>query len=247
MSDRDGPWRPAPQAPPPNRRLGLVFWLALASMGAIAIWALARRFPGAVGDGAVDAVRFGLLTALAVALLARLRMGAGQTVRTVGLWLGIILVLVLSYSYRNELGDVGLRVRGELQPGRAMNTAPGEMVVARDGDGHFTVQGRVNGHPVLFLVDTGASGILLSPDDARRAGVDVSGMRFDQMAETANGVGRSAKVTVDRLEVGDLSLRDVEMSVNQAPLSVSLLGMTFFNRLESFQVKGDRLYLKWRG
>ncbi len=247
MSDRDGPWRPAPQAPPPSRRLGLVFWLALAGMAVIAVWALAERFPGAVGDGAVDAVRFGLLAALAVALLARLRMGAGQTLRTVSLWLAIVLVVVVGYSYRSELGDVGLRVRGELQPGRAMTTAPREMVVARDGDGHFTVQGRVNGQVVLFLVDTGASGILLSPDDARRAGLDMAGMRFDRLAETANGVGRSANVTVAQLEIGDLHLQDIDMSVNQAPLSVSLLGMSFLNRLESFQVKGDRLYLKWRG
>jgi aspartyl protease family protein len=125
-------------------------------------------------------------------------------------------------------------------------TAPQEMAVAGDPDGHFILYGQVNGQTVRFLVDTGASGIVLSPADARRVGLDPAGLNYSRAAETANGVGLSAPFTADTLAVGAIRFSDVEMEVNQAPMSVSLLGMTFFRRLESFRMEGGRLYLRWR-
>jgi aspartyl protease family protein len=120
------------------------------------------------------------------------------------------------------------------------------MVIPQSGDGAFVVVGRVNGQRVRFVVDTGATDTVLSPDDARRIGVDVDALRYEDPAETANGLGYSAAFTADRLEVGAIRLEKFRLAVNRTPLSASLLGMSFLRRLESFRVEKGALVLRWR-
>ena len=98
-----------------------------------------------------------------------------------------------------------------------------------------------------FLVDTGASDIVLSPSDAKRLGVDVAQLQFTQDYETANGVGRGAPYTIERLTVGPVLMTVVPASINQTPMESSLLGMTFLKRLDGFEVRGRKLYLRWHG
>jgi aspartyl protease family protein len=186
-----------------------------------------------------------LWAGLAAALLLETR-GAPGRMRHAGLWILIVGALALGYAYRGELGDVAMRVRSELTPGEAVASAPQEMVFSQVEGGHFVVRALVNGQPVEFLADTGASNIVLSPADARRLGAPVESLTYDRLAETANGVGRSARWRADSLAVGALRLDGVDMEVNQAPMSVSLLGMDFFRRLDSFRVEDGRLYLRWR-
>ena len=122
-----------------------------------------------------------------------------------------------------------------------------QLAIERDDrEGGFLIVGQVNGQRVRFLIDTGATDTVLSPDDARRLGVPVDSLAYDHLTETANGTGRAADWTAERLDVGAIRLDNFEMSVNQAPMSTSLLGMSFLSRLESFEVRGRRLILKWR-
>jgi aspartyl protease family protein len=98
---------------------------------------------------------------------------------------------------------------------------------------------------VRFLVDTGASDIVLSPGDARRAGIEPESLKYDRPYATANGVGYGASVTLDRLEIGAISLSNVRVSVQQAEMGTSLLGMTFLRRLKSYAVQDRKLVLRW--
>jgi aspartyl protease family protein len=123
---------------------------------------------------------------------------------------------------------------------------PHELVVTQDDEGGFFVIGRVNGEPVRFLVDTGSSETVLSPADAHRLGLDTAGLQFDRMAETANGIGYGAPITAGSVAVGSIEVTGLPMVINKAPMTSSLLGMTFLGRLESFQVRGHKLYLKAR-
>ncbi|PTT73991.1 TIGR02281 family clan AA aspartic protease, partial [Pseudomonas sp. HMWF010] len=102
------------------------------------------------------------------------------------------------------------------------------------------------GQPVRFLVDTGATDTVLTPDDARRLGIDVDEMTFDRQAETANGPGFGAPWTAERFEVGGIRLRDFPVTVNKTPMSASLLGLSFLDRLESFEARRQTLTLRWR-
>jgi aspartyl protease family protein len=120
-----------------------------------------------------------------------------------------------------------------------------EVVVQADRGGHFLLEMAVNGAPVLFLVDTGASAVVLSSEDARRIGLHPQRLTYSQRFQTANGVVRAAPVTLREVRVGQFSVYDLPASVNEASLAVSLLGMAFLSRLAGYEVRGDRLVLRW--
>ena len=245
-----GPWRRnEPEKPPPAPRgRGLVWLVMLAVVGAI-VMLLFKAFPGAIqsaDDWSRVAYAAGLVVLVSAGLLRARGIDWGEKARHVVAWIGIIAVLAVGFAYRDELGAVVQRVRGEFSSGYPVATAPREVTVSQDDTGSFFVMGRVNGQLVRFLVDTGSSETVLSPADAARLGIDTSALSFDRAAETANGVGYGAQFKADSLAVGPIVLSDVPMMINKAPMSSSLLGLTFLGRLESFQVRGHRLYLKGR-
>lgn len=120
-----------------------------------------------------------------------------------------------------------------------------EYVVAADPSGHYLIEAMVNGAPVTFLVDTGASDVVLTMSDARRVGLPPQTLAFTERYATANGEVRGAPVTLRELRIGQLRLYDVAASVNEAPLGVSLLGMSFLEQLSGYEVQRGRLILRW--
>jgi clan AA aspartic protease (TIGR02281 family) len=120
-----------------------------------------------------------------------------------------------------------------------------EVVIPAGPHGHFLVEAVVEGVPIRFLIDTGASDIVLSMNDALDIGLRPADLRFTRRFETANGVVRGAPITLRELRIGQLQLFDLEASVNEAPLEVSLLGMRFLNELRGYEVADGRLILRW--
>ena len=120
-----------------------------------------------------------------------------------------------------------------------------EYVIQAGAGGHFLIEAVVNGAPVDFLVDTGASEIVLTLADAERMGLQPETLRFTQRFATANGEVRGAPVILREIRIGQFSLFDVPASVNEAPLRVSLLGMSFLKRLNGYEVDDGRLILRW--
>ena len=119
------------------------------------------------------------------------------------------------------------------------------IAVPRQVDGQFVVAGVVNGAEVTFLIDSGATEIVLSPADARRAGYRAAQLRFSRTAATANGTVRLAPVHLRELRIGQLSRRGLDAVVNEAPMPVSLLGTSFLSRLEGWEAKDGQLMLYW--
>jgi len=250
MTDTDGPWRPKPNPPARRRRPGLLLWLGLLGATAIAFLVLARLFPGSVSGGNewMEAFRlFGLLALVSSGLVAAGRIDLGVAARNVATWVAIFALVFLGYAFRGDLLSVGLRARSALIPAYAVADSPHSMVIGRGEGNGFYVMGEVDGAPVRFVVDTGASDIVLSPQDAARAGLLPPSTKYSRPSETANGVGYGAPMDVRSLEVGPIRLANVRVFVNQAPMSASLLGMTFLDRLDSFEVRGDQLFLRGRG
>ena len=120
-----------------------------------------------------------------------------------------------------------------------------EYVVEAGPSGHYVVEAMVNGAPVTFLVDTGASEIVLTQDDARRIGLEPRTLAFTQRFSTANGEVRGAPVVLREIRISQFRLFDVTASVNEAPLEVSLLGMSFLEQLSGYEVERGRLILRW--
>ena len=111
--------------------------------------------------------------------------------------------------------------------------------------GQFFTQGRVNRGSVRFLVDTGASSVALTPDDARRAGVDPNSLSYDVAVDTANGRTYAARVMLDEVAIGGIRVRRVEGLVVKQGLSISLLGMTFLGELQKVEATPQQLILRY--
>jgi clan AA aspartic protease (TIGR02281 family) len=120
-----------------------------------------------------------------------------------------------------------------------------EQIIDAGPQGHFMVDAVVNGEPVAFMVDTGASHVVLTLQDARKLGFSASGLDFTHQFQSANGVVRAAPVELREFRVGQLQLYDLEAFVNGGPLPISLLGMSFLERLRSYEVARGRLVLRW--
>jgi aspartyl protease family protein len=249
MPQTDGPWGRKPQFVPTSGQRRLLIGIALALAAALAIWKLSELFPGALASD-WDKFRLINLIAFLALLSAGIVMGrrfrTRDTLRNVGIWCAIFAMLGIGYTFRNELSAVGTRVRGELIPSYAVQTAPHEMTITENENGGFYVEGKVNGAPAHFAIDTGATDIVLSPADAQRAGIDIAGLDYSSPSETANGAGWGARIHLARLVVGAIEFDDVPVTVNKAPMSASLLGQAFLKRLESFNVRNGRLTLRWR-
>ena len=169
----------------------------------------------------------------------------GTLITNLAAWLGVFLVLIVSYTYRDELTSVASRVIGELSPTSAVvDSENGTAIIRRGLDGHFTVRADVNDTVLPLMFDTGASAVVLSYGDAQQAGIDVRALSFTTPVMTANGTGRAAQVRIERLTIGGISRRNVRaFVVEQGALQGSLLGMTFLETLTRYSVSGDRLEL----
>jgi aspartyl protease family protein len=184
-----------------------------------------------------------LLVVLGSALIARARArGRSGHARNATIWVAIAAGLLLAYSLKDEALGLGRRLAAELVPQLGMAGSDSITFRAR-ADGHFVVEALVDGSPVIFLVDSGASDVVLSPHDAARLGLKLDKLRFDRMYQTANGIVRGAPIRLKRVAVGPIELTDVRASVNGAPMETSLLGMTFLTRLSAWRAEGDRLTL----
>jgi aspartyl protease family protein len=159
-------------------------------------------------------------------------------------WVVIALILAVGYTYREQLRDVGERVLAELLPGRTV-TRGLVVEIARGRGGDFQVSAQINGARVPMVLDTGASAVVLTQDAAKAAGLPLEVLSYTVNVETANGRTRAAPVTLDRISVGGITERSVPALIAQTgQLRTNLLGMSFLNRLESFEVRGDKLTMR---
>jgi aspartyl protease family protein len=134
-------------------------------------------------------------------------------------------------------------VMAELIPGHVISHGR-TVEVARTNSGDFDISARINGVHVAMVLDTGASSVVLTQQDAKAIGLPLEVLNYTVSIDTANGRTRAAQVTLDRLAVGGLEERSVEaLIVQPGQLRTSLLGMSFLNRLQGWQVSGDRLIM----
>ncbi|MGO9484196.1 MAG: TIGR02281 family clan AA aspartic protease [Rhodomicrobium sp.] len=193
------------------------------------------------------------LTILILLMSGAARMAHGKTrqaLKALGIWAAIGVVLVGVYTYRAELGAVGDRVVEQLQPGSVQTLSSGidgrgAVVKIKKTEGHFIVKAKVNGKSVHMIVDTGASTVVLRSEDARRAGIQLNALNYTVPVETANGRAFAARVKLEKVALGDLTLDKVDALVTKpGALHQSLLGMSFLSRLQSYEFSGNQLVMR---
>lgn len=111
--------------------------------------------------------------------------------------------------------------------------------------GHYLVDVAINGTDMPFLIDTGASWVTLTKADAERAGIETDWLDYDVRMQTANGIIRAARIDLEEVRIGEMELRDVRAMVNDSSMGISLLGMSFLERLDGYEVREETLILRW--
>ena len=229
-------------------------WLALFILAFAAILLVADESGMIAG---LDSTTFGyvavglaLLVFIGGGMLGSYRGRVGAMARDAVTWLALGLGLVTLYAYKDELMPIAARVVGELLPGSAMTVEQSsggvtEVRIRKRLDGHFTAKVKVNGNPISMIVDTGASTIVLRPEDAKKAGIDIGRLSYRVPVLTANGRTLAARVRLDKVAIGPLDRNKVDALVAQPnALTQSLLGMSFLSRLRSYEFSGDFLTLR---
>ena len=128
----------------------------------------------------------------------------------------------------------------------AAASASGIVELRAGNYGHFEANAQLNGRTVQVMVDTGASLVALTYEDAERAGIFVRNSDFTHRSQTANGIARFAPVMLDRVSIGDITVRNVQAAVSErGKLQTSLLGMSFLGKLTRTEMrKGGVLVLQ---
>jgi aspartyl protease family protein len=158
---------------------------------------------------------------------------------------GLMIALLVVYASREELLGGFDRMIGDVSLGRTVVSDSGEVVAARRMDGSFLVSGRVNGGEARFIFDTGASTVVLRAENAAALGFKPEALNYSIPVSTANGTALAAPVVIETLAVGPITERNVRALVARTGvLHANLLGMSFLERLGSYEVRGNRLILR---
>ena len=211
---------------------------------------IARHDAGTIAGIAVEdvgsfAYHIALVGFIGGTVLVMFREHFSKALEAVLFWVLVGFVLALGYTYRTELRSVADRMMAEIRPGHAVTRGGRVVEIVRGRNGDFQVAVQVNGSRTAMVLDTGASAVVLTQEAAKSAGLPLEVLSYTVNVDTANGRTRAAAVTLDRLAVGDVVERKVPALIAQpGQLRVSLLGMSFLNRLQSWEVRGDRLVLR---
>jgi aspartyl protease family protein len=195
------------------------------------------------GDQALTFVYLvGVLILVGSALLVR-RIPFGQGLKMFAGWVLIFLAAFVAFTLKDDFMALGKRVLAEGR-GEGEAVAVGrELRIRKAMDGHFWVNGELNGHKVRFLVDSGATVTSISAQTARLADIPTTGT-FPALVQTANGVVPVIRSRADRLKVGAIERRDLAVHVSEAFGPMNVLGMNFLSSLSAWGVEGQWLVLK---
>nr|WP_319948708.1 TIGR02281 family clan AA aspartic protease [uncultured Shimia sp.] len=164
------------------------------------------------------------------------RQSFGKILQQAMAWVLIFLGVIVAIGMWGDIRDT-------VRPTQAVFSDEGRIEIPRSQDGHYRLTLTINGKPILFVVDTGASQVVLSKADAAKAGLDLENLVYYGRALTANGEVRTAPVTLKEVKIGTLTDRNVAAQVNGGELDQSLLGMSYLQRFEQITITGQKLIL----
>jgi len=168
----------------------------------------------------------------------------GWALRQLVIWGGVALLLFAVGRQLATPPGAPVPAAATPPPEEARGAAPNSLVFHANPQGHVVLDASVNGAPVKFLVDTGATTVTLTLRDAAAAGLSGNDLVFSQRTMTANGVGRVALVRLRELRIDQLVVDDVAAAVDEH-LFMSLLGQSFLTRLDSYEMKNGVLTLNY--
>lgn len=188
------------------------------------------------GDDTANLIYLGLLGgALSLSYIVASRTNLGKTLQQAGIWVLIFMGAIAVFGIWPE-------IKNTLAP-KQTYIGTSTIVLPKARDGHFYMTLQINDVPIKFVVDTGASQVVLSREDAAKIGIDPADLAFLGTASTANGMVRTAAVRLDTVVLGDIRDDRLRAVVNEGELFGSLLGMSYLGKFESITIKQNELIL----
>lgn len=175
--------------------------------------------------------------ALSIWFFMEHRQNIGRSLRQGAAWGLIFLGAIAAYGL---WGDI----RQTVAPQQSVFSERGEITLPRAPDGHYYATLDVNGAKVQFVVDTGATGVVLTQADARKAGLNTEDLVFFSSAMTANGEVRTAPISLDAVKIGPFTDSAVPAFVNSGEMDKSLLGMSYLQRFDRIEISNGQLILQ---
>lgn len=184
---------------------------------------------------------FGCLLLVGSALIVR-RLPLGQTLKMMLAWALIFAALFAVIALRHDFLALGRRLLGEATGSAGQEVRSGELRIRRADDGHFWADAEVNGQPVRFMIDSGASVTTLSAAAAQAAGVEPSD-DFGVMVDTANGTVVMQRGSIARFRLGPIAREALAAHIAPNDM-VNVIGMNLLSSLRGWGVEGDTLVLR---
>lgn len=190
------------------------------------------------GDDLGNMIYLGALGAVLVSwYVVQNHGGLSKLVRDAAAWVFIFIAVMAAIGLWGDL-------KHDLMPHQTVFEDQGRVELPRAEDGHYYVDLEINGRTVPFVVDTGATSVVLTQRDAERIGLDLNNLVFLTQAMTANGAVDTAPVSLDIVELGPFTDKNLPAYVNGGEMDTSLLGMTYLDRFESIQISGQKMVLE---
>lgn len=181
---------------------------------------------------------------LVISALFSHRIGFGQIVRTVLAWVAIFAIFIVIFSYQKELVGVWNKVTSELTGSNEQQVVGQTLRLRQSLDGHYWADAEVNGTPVRFLIDSGATTTAMTLKTAQAANIDIDEGGFPIYLNTANGTVEAQRGTIQSLQVGPMMAMDFPVVVAEAFGDANVLGMNFLSSMKSWRVEGMEMILE---
>lgn len=185
----------------------------------------------------------GALVLVASALFSR-RIGLGEIVRSVLSWIAIFAIFIVMFSYQHEIVGVWNKVTGELTGANEQQIVGDTLKIRQSPDGHYWADAEVNGMPVRFLIDSGATTTAMTLKTAQAANIEINEGGFPTYLNTANGTVEAQRGMIQSLRVGPMTALDLPVVVAEAFGDSNVLGMNFLSEMKSWRVEGREMVLE---
>jgi aspartyl protease family protein len=193
------------------------------------------------GSQALNLIYLLIILIAVVSAFSIRRVPVGKTLKMVLAWVLIFAAGFAIFALREDFKALGSRLWAAVTGSNVQETQNGELRIAMAEDGHFWVDAELNGRPVRFLIDSGATVTTIGPGTAERAGVQASGGRT--LVDTANGIAQVDRGSADLLKVGPIERRDFSLFIARED-ATNVIGMNFLSTLSRWSVEGRTLVLR---
>jgi len=184
-----------------------------------------------------------ILVALLIMGFSRKDLPIKKIFEFTGLWIVFALVALILYSYRFEVGEIKDRVLSDLFPAKAINKNHEKLVLNIAQDGHYYLNVKIKNQEVRFMIDTGASDMVIDEKIAIKLGYDLKKINYNKIFQTANGQSYGASISFDEVDVSGIKFYNVQASITNSDLVIPLLGMSFLQKFYKYEFFRDKLIL----